>query len=151
MIQLFLKTQNGVKFKFFLFGLTIQRNTSESDTEAKYFFFGWVCEFKVLLKNLQIILVCFIHFFLLILSNWIEMHQIQTALFQGHFVSSNEEIFLYLWVQSRATILPKKRGVFQSLTAAVNILPEMCQKNPNFRSLVCRLERKKKSWTIIIK
>ena len=72
------------------------------------------------------------------------MHQIQTALFQGHFVSSNEEIFLYLWVQSRATILPKKRGVFQSLTAAVNILPEMCQKNPNFRSLVCRLERKKK-------
>ena len=72
------------------------------------------------------------------------MHQIQTALFQGHFVSWNEEIFLYLWVQSRATILPKKRGVFQSLTAAVNILPEMCQKNPNFRSLVCRLERKKK-------
>ena len=37
----------------------------------------------------------------------------------------------------------KKRGTFQSLTAAVNILPEMCQKNPNFRSSI--LKQKKKS------
>ena len=36
----------------------------------------------------------------------------------------------------------QKRGTFQSLTAAVNILPEMCQKNPNFRSSILKQKKK---------
>ena len=43
------------------------------------------------------------------------MHQIQTALFQGHFVSSNEEIFLYLWVSNYSS---QKKGCFSKLDSS---------------------------------
>ena len=58
---------------------------------------------------------------------WQYIEYIIKARLQGRL---NEELLL---VVTSTTVCEQKR-VFQSLTAAVNILPEMCQKNPNFRS-----------------